>query len=85
MDSNYTEPIIKGTRHKIMLPEGSALVLEGGGTRGFFSAGVLDAFREAGVMFPYIAGITRAFACGRMCSGIRACRYHQGYCRTADT
>jgi len=62
MDSNYTEPIIKGTRHKIMLPEGNALVLEGGGTRGFFSAGVLDAFMEAGVMFPYIAGVSAGAA-----------------------
>ena len=41
-----------------MLPADYALVLEGGGTRGFFSAGVFDAFMDAGIMFPYIAGVS---------------------------
>jgi len=45
-----------------MLPEGIALVLEGGGTRGFYSAGVFDAFMEAGIMFPYIAGVSAGAA-----------------------
>ena len=61
-NSRYTEPVIKGEKYRIMLPEGIALILEGGGTRGFFSAGVLDAFMESGVMFPYIAGVSAGAA-----------------------
>ena len=38
------------------------MVLEGGGTRGFFSSGVFEAFMEAGIMFPYIAGISAGAA-----------------------
>jgi predicted patatin/cPLA2 family phospholipase len=45
-----------------MLPEGTALVLEGGGTRGFYSAGVFDAFMAAGIMFPYIIGVSAGAA-----------------------
>jgi len=41
-----------------MLLAGDALVLEGGGTRGFFSAGVFDAFMDAGIMFPYIVAVS---------------------------
>ena len=44
------------------MQEGTALVLEGGGTRGFFSSGVFEAFMEAGIMFPYIAGISAGAA-----------------------
>lgn len=33
-----------------------ALVLEGGGNRGIFTSGVLDAFIEAGITFPYVIG-----------------------------
>ena len=59
---NYTAPVIKGEKYKTMLPAGLALVLEGGGTRGFFSAGVFDAFMDAGIMFPYIAGVSAGAA-----------------------
>ena len=45
-----------------ILPEGTALVLEGGGTRGFYSAGVFEAFMDAGVMFPYIIGVSAGSA-----------------------
>ncbi|MCL2294443.1 MAG: patatin family protein [Spirochaetes bacterium] len=38
------------------------LVLEGGGLRGNYTAGVLDAFLDAGVHFPYIIGVS-AGAC----------------------
>ena len=62
MDKHYTEPVIKGEKYKTMLPDGVALVLEGGGTRGFFSAGVFEAFMEAGVMFSYIAGVSAGAA-----------------------
>jgi len=60
--SRYTESVIKGEKYKTMLPAGFALVLEGGGTRGFFSAGVFDAFIDAGIMFPYIAGVSAGAA-----------------------
>jgi len=63
MDSNaYTHPIIKGIPHKKMLPKGTALVLEGGGTRGFFSAGVFEAFMDEGIMFPYITSVSAGSA-----------------------
>ncbi|MCM1510072.1 MAG: patatin family protein [Clostridium sp.] len=42
--------------------ENTALVLEGGGMRGVFTAGVLDAFMEAGIRFPYSIGVS-AGAC----------------------
>ncbi len=38
--------------------ENVALVLEGGGMRGIFTAGVLDGFIEKGVDFPYIIGVS---------------------------
>jgi predicted patatin/cPLA2 family phospholipase len=62
MKKIYTEPITAGVRHKLMLPKGTALVLEGGGTRGFYSAGVFDAFMDAGIMFPYIIGVSAGAA-----------------------
>jgi len=58
----YTETPIPGKQAEKILPKGNALVLEGGGTRGFFSAGVFDAFMEAGVMFPYIIGVSAGAA-----------------------
>ena len=41
-----------------MLPKGTALVLEGGGVRAYYTAGVLEAFMEKGLMFPYIIGVS---------------------------
>jgi len=58
----YSQPVVKGERFTKMLPEGTALVLEGGGTRGFYSAGVLDAFMDARIMFPYIIGVSAGSA-----------------------
>ena len=58
----FTEPVIKGSKHTNMLPQGTALVLEGGGTRGFYSAGVFEAFMDAGIMFPYIIGVSAGAA-----------------------
>lgn len=40
----------------------SGLVLEGGGTRGVFTAGVLDYFMEQGLYLPYVIGVS-AGAC----------------------
>jgi len=59
---NYTHPIIRGEKYTTVLPAGTALVLEGGGTRGFYSAGVLEAFAQAGIMFPYIIGVSAGAA-----------------------
>lgn len=41
------------------------LVLEGGGQRGIFTSGVLDAFMEKGFLVPYVIGVS----CGT-CNGI---------------
>ncbi len=34
------------------------LVLEGGGSRGIYTSGILDAFMEKGVKFPYVIGVS---------------------------
>jgi predicted patatin/cPLA2 family phospholipase len=60
--SQFTHPKIKGIPPLKLLPQGTALVLEGGGTRGFYSAGVFEAFMDAGIMFPYIAGVSAGAA-----------------------
>jgi len=61
-NSAYTQQVIKGIKYSKMLPEGTALVLEGGGTRGFYSSGVFEAFMDEGIMFPYIAGVSAGAA-----------------------
>jgi len=58
----YTQQIIKGVAHKRILPQGTALVLEGGGARTYFSAGVFDTFIDEGIMFPYIIGVSAGIA-----------------------
>lgn len=45
-----------------MLLANLSLILEGGGMRGMFSAGVFDAFLEKELVFPHIAGVS-AGAC----------------------
>jgi len=40
----------------------TGLILEGGGTRGVFTAGVLDYLMEQGVELPYVIGVS-AGAC----------------------
>ena len=59
---SYKHPPITGKMPTHVLPEGTALVLEGGGTRGFYSAGVFEAFLDAGIMFPYIIGVSAGSA-----------------------
>lgn len=59
---SYTHPIVKGEKHSNLMPTGTALVLEGGGTRGFYSAGVFEAFMDAGIMFPYVIGVSAGAA-----------------------
>ena len=34
------------------------LILEGGGMRGVFTSGVLDAFMEHDIRFPYVIGVS---------------------------
>lgn len=58
----YTYPPIDGIPARTMLPIGTGLVLEGGGTRGYYSAGVFEAFMEDGLMFPYIIGVSAGAA-----------------------
>ena len=43
----------------------TALVLEGGGMRGVFTSGVLDAFMKHNLTFPYIVAVS-AGACNGM-------------------
>lgn len=45
-----------------MIDDNTALVLEGGGMRGVFTCGVLDAFMDNGIMFPFAVGVS-AGAC----------------------
>lgn len=58
----FTHSPIPGVKPSKMLPDGFALVLEGGGTRGFYTAGVFEAFSDAGIMFPYIIGVSAGAA-----------------------
>lgn len=45
-----------------MFVEGTGLVLEGGGMRGVYTAGVLESFLDNGISFPYVIGVS-AGAC----------------------
>ncbi|MCQ2192056.1 MAG: patatin family protein [Paludibacteraceae bacterium] len=49
-----------------MKVEGVGLVLEGGGMRCVFSAGVLDYFMDHDIEFPYVAGVSGG-ACTALC------------------
>lgn len=60
----YTHPPIYG-KLPSSLPQGNALVLEGGGTRCAFTAGVLDHFLANDILFPYTIGVS-AGACAAL-------------------
>lgn len=46
----------------------AGMVLEGGGTRGVFTAGVLDYFMEQGMYLPYVIGVSgRRLQRSRLC------------------
>lgn len=47
-----------GVSYPITLPHNYSLVLEGGGTRGYFTAGVLDAFLQENIIFPYVIAVS---------------------------
>lgn len=59
---DFTHEPIPGKEPERVLPRGFSLVLEGGGTRGFYSAGVFEAFMDAGILFPYIVGVSAGAA-----------------------
>jgi len=65
----------------------TALVLEGGGMRGIYTTGVLDAFLDAGLLFDYVigvsAGASHALSYITRQRG-RARRVNVDYCRRAD-
>ena len=60
----YTHSPIIGKPATAMLPKGTALILEGGGLRGYYSAGAMDALLKANLQFPYIAGVSAGAANG---------------------
>ena len=62
MAQQYTQMPIPGRSPERILRPGVGLVCEGGGTRGFYSAGVFEAFMQAGIMFPHISGISAGAA-----------------------
>lgn len=58
MMSTFTHKAIPSRPHRRLLPPGFSLVLEGGGTRCCYTGGVLDAFLDAGILFPYVVGVS---------------------------
>ena len=62
----------------------SGLVLEGGGNRGVFTSGVLDAFMENGITFPYVIGVSMGSCNAASFLGKNIRRQHDltiNYCR----
>ena len=64
--------------------EKTGLVLEGGGMRGIYTAGVLDVFLEEGIAFDGVIGVSAGVVHG--CSYLsgqrgRSIRYYKRYCR----
>ncbi len=62
----------------------TGLVLEGGGMRGIYTAGVLDVFMEHGITFDGVMGVSAGALIG--CSYVsgqrgRSIRYYKKYCR----
>ena len=62
----------------------TGLVLEGGGMRGIYTAGVLDVFMENGIIFDGVIGVSAGAIHG--CSFVsgqkgRSIRYYMKYCR----
>jgi predicted patatin/cPLA2 family phospholipase len=58
----YEHTPILGKSFETELPARVGLVLEGGGMRGFYSAGVLDAFAHKSILFPYISAVSAGAA-----------------------
>lgn len=61
----------------------AGLVLEGGGYRGLYTAGVLDVWMEEGIAFDHVVGVSAgaAFGCNlKSCQIGRAIRYNKRFC-----
>lgn len=78
----------RGERKIVMADEkrlpSVGLVLEGGGLRGLFTAGVLDVFLKEGIRFPAVVGVSAgaAFGCNfKSRQAGRPLRYNARYCR----
>ena len=54
----------------------SGLVLEGGGNRAIFTSGVLDAFMESDITFPYVIGVSAGSCNGASFLGKNIRRQH---------
>lgn len=54
--------VINGKIPSTFLPDKLGLVLEGGGSRGCYTAGVLDGFLHQDLMFSYIVGVSSGSA-----------------------
>ena len=53
------------------------LVLEGGGSRAIYTSGVLDAFMEEGLEFPYVIGVSAGACNGASFLGKALHRQHE--------
>lgn len=74
---------ILGRGKAVMDSERTGLVLEGGGMRGIYTAGVLDVFLEKGISFDGLIGVSAGAIHG--CSFLsgqkgRSIRYYKKYC-----
>lgn len=56
--ARYTHKKIKGILPSKIMPDKYALVLEGGGTRGCYTGGVLDTLLKNDIMFPYVIAVS---------------------------
>lgn len=75
---------VNGNHIKNIYMEKSGLVLEGGGMRGLFSAGVTDVLMESGIEFGCMVGVSAgaAFGCNyKSRQAGRAIRYNVRFCR----
>lgn len=61
---------VEAGKNRIFAPMKTGLVLEGGGLRGLFSAGVMDVMMEAGIRFDGIVGVSSGATFG--------CNYKSG-------
>lgn len=63
----------------VNLPPDTGLVLEGGGMRGVFTAGVLDCFLDNGITFPYCVGVSAG-----ACNGLSYMSRQRGRAKLAN-
>lgn len=63
----------------MIIDDKTGLVLEGGGMRGAFTSGVLDAFMEHGVTFPYIVSVSAG-----ACNGLSYMSHQKGRARKSN-